>query len=173
MRKRKASKRSTKRPAKRVKKQPAKGGNTEIVAKRVTTTTVEVRFSDPDMARIVGISMNASRYIPTAIKATLEARGLYDDVVQTIYMACIEYWRKNKFNRFGQGKGGEKARYKAIVRHTWRTLYRALRDSVPEYKRPYYDKFMDPEKFKGIADQGPFGIPFSLERDLMKVAEES
>ena len=137
--------------------------------------TVEVTFKDPDMGYMVGIAMNASRFIPKEFKDIIARRGLYDDLVNHLYMTMIEFWRTKKFTRFA-GATNQSNRYKEVVRYTWRSLYRMLREYIPEYKRKHYDKFMDPSRFVNVVD--PFGMekvfekPFCRERDLVKVSEE-
>lgn len=150
-------------------KSVVKGGNTPILARKGGKGSVEVTFEDPDMARMVGISLNASRYIPKEIKDILVRRELYDDVIQCLYMSMVEYWRTHQFRHFADG--GEKSRYKQVVRFTWRSLYRMLREYIPEYKRYHFDQFMDPSRFVNVVDPGPFDRAFSKERELVKMTE--
>src|SRR3990172_5146200 len=105
------------------------------------------------------------------MKELMKKKDLMEDVRNTLYMAAVEWWRQNKFNSVPVDKRKEKVWYKDVVRHTWRILYHMLRDCVPQYKRRYYTKFMDPVKLKEVEAPGGSLRPFSLERDLSRVEE--
>jgi hypothetical protein len=148
-----------------------KGGNCPM---RVTAgnRSCEVHYEDPDAACIAGTVFHAARFIPAPIKELLQRRELWNDVLQTLNLAVISYWRQHRFASVEGKTTWKKEQYKDIVRHTWRILYHELRDLVPEYKRRFHEKFVGPEKLRFV-EAPAFGRAYSRERDLERVEEAS
>ena len=130
---------------------------------------VEVRFQNPDMARIAAIMMDAARFMPSMARESLKRQDLMDDFANTIYLAAIEFRRTRTSIRFTGDKEKDHETYKAATRHAWRILYAMLRDNVPEYKRKYYTKFMSPDKMRNVEVPMVGRVAFSKESELMKV----
>jgi len=53
------------------------------------------QFFDPELGKLVGIALNGLRFVPKAVKDDLQKKGLWEDMIQTIYTICCEYWRAN------------------------------------------------------------------------------
>lgn len=136
-----------------------------------TPITVEVSrvsrvfFSNPKLAHTASLGFNAARFIPAEIKAMLDQRDCWADVVQSLYCAIIDFYRNLAPKGFDPE--GNKVHYKTFVRHVWHELYVVLRNYIPEYKRKYHDKFMSPESLNNVHEFDGSGKPFVRERDLV------
>lgn len=107
-------------------------------------------FQEPMLKNTAGLGFNAARFIPIEVKAILEKRQLWQDAVQALYAAIIEWWRTNPYGRNFR-PAEDKEHYKAFVRYIWRELYKFFRANIPEYKRKVFEKFVDPSELRGVA----------------------
>lgn len=146
---------------------------------KVTPISVEasrtgrVFFSNPKLAHTASLGFNAARFIPSIVKEQLDQRGCWEDVVQALYCAIIDFYRNHAPRGFNPERN--KKHYKGFVRFVWHELYVVLRQYLPDYKRKYHEKFMSPESLNNVHEVDGTGKPFVRERDLLnsKFAEVS
>jgi len=81
-------------------------------------------------------------FIPASLKEDLARRGLWPDIMQSVYMSVVELF-KNRPN-LSLDKDGRigKADYRALLRKVGKDLFRTVRELVPGYKRGvrFYNK---------------------------------
>lgn len=139
--------------------------------RKATPITVEaarvgrVFFGNKNLAHTASLGFNAARFIPSEIKAILEQRDCWEDVVQAIYCTVIDFYRNHAPRGFDPE--GNRVHYKTFARFVWHDLYVVIRNYVPEYKRKYHEKFVSHESLNNVYEFDGTGKPFVKERDLV------
>lgn len=124
-----------------------------------------VFFEEQQLAKITAFGFKAARIVTDRVKDRLESRGSWEDVVQSIYCASIDFYRNHAPKNF---RPESNLRHRqAIFRFMGRQLYAVLRSHLSDYKRKYHEKFMRHEALNNVHEIDATGKPFVRERDLV------